>query len=237
MTDSLKVRGDPASQARSVPESERMPPGVPSGQRPERTEEFDACVEEIRRRYMANSSDVVYALVDRLRRRLGLASTSVRAMALAGLIGIGIRLAVVLLVTALAGQWTGLPWGRWMVVILFFGLMDAGGPLMAPPSDVPLGPRLRRIADDWTPLIPAISRESDLRELAAFTRRWIRLPVAVGAGVVVATLMLGASWLVSPAGMSGLPAGSIVLLCTGALRIRRGHCLLGEPDQLGTSGT
>jgi hypothetical protein len=178
----------------------------------ERDEAFDAIVEEIRRQYLASSLDVVSVLGDRLRRSLGLAPTSMGHLTLTGLIGICIRLIVVLLVTAIAGRWTGIPWGRWTVVVVLFGLMDAGTPLMAPHPDAPLGSRIRRIIEDWTPLVPTIVRESDLRDLARFTRRWIRMPVGTGLGMVVATLMLGASWLVAPTGMSELPAGTIVLL-------------------------
>ena len=213
MTDSLQVRGDPAADIGAVPESQGMPPGVSSGQRPERSETFDACVEEIRRWYVANENlDVMFALTNHLGRRLGLAPTSARALALSGLVGVGVRLSVVLIVTALAGKWTGLPWGRWAVILAIFALNDTTAPLMSPPLDVPMGPRVRAFVDDWTALIPVISRESDLRDLAGFAQRWIRLPVAAGTGVAVTALMMGASWLVSPEGMSDLPAGSIVLL-------------------------
>ena len=213
MTDSLQVRGVPAAAVGAVPDSTQTPSAALPVHRPGRTEAFDACVEEIRRRYLAAENlDVMYVLTNRLHRRLGLAPRGVRAMALAGLVGVGVRLFVVLIVTALAGQWMGLPWGRWAVLLALLGLNDATMPFMAPPPDLPLGPRLRRIVDDWMALLPAISREADLRDLAGFTRRWIRLPVAVAAGVAVMALMLGASWIVTPTGMSELPAGSIFLL-------------------------
>jgi hypothetical protein len=98
------------------------------------------------------------------------------------------------------------------VVIVFFGVGDALGPLMSPAPDVPLGPRLRRIVEDWTALLPTIVRESDLRDLADFTRRWYRLPVVVAAGVATAAVMILACALFTPAALSELPAGSIVLL-------------------------
>ena len=66
--------------------------------------------------------------------------------------------------------------------------------------------------EDWTALLPTIVRESDLQELAAFTRRWYRLPGRWGWVVAVAATMLSACWLVTPTAMSELPAGSIVLL-------------------------
>ena len=63
-----------------------------------------------------------------------------------------------------------------------------------------------------TPLLPTIVRESDLQDLTDFIRRWDRLPVVAVVGVAVATVTLGVSWLLTPTGMSELPAGSIVLL-------------------------
>jgi hypothetical protein len=177
-----------------------------------RSEAFEALVEDIRRRYIAISMDVSRSLLDEVRRRLGLAPTAAGTLALSGLIGVGIRLALVFLATALAGQWTDIPWGPWGVIIIFFGLNDAGGPLMSPASDVPLGPRLKRTLQNWTALLPTVARESDLRELADFTRRWIRLPVAAAAGVAVVAIMLLACVLFTPAALSDLPAGSIVLL-------------------------
>jgi hypothetical protein len=83
---------------------------------------------------------------------------------------------------------------------------------MAPPPGVPLGPRLRQIVDDWTALVPTIARESDLRDLAEFTRRWIRLPVAAGVGASVSAVMLASCWLFTPIGLQRLPVGSVVLL-------------------------
>lgn len=213
MADSTTVVvGSTAAEAGTEPEPLQTPPEARPEEPTGRSEAFDACVEEIRRRYVSNSFDVFLSLEDRIRRRLGLAPISPAAMALSGLTGVGIRLAVVFLATALVGQWTGIPWGRWAVIIIFFGLMEAGGPLMSPPPDLPLGPRLRRIVEDWTALLPTIVRESDLRELADFTRRWIRLPVAAAVGVPVATLTLLACWLFAPTAMSDIPAGSIVLL-------------------------
>ncbi len=131
---------------------------------------------------------------------------------LAGLTGVGIRLVPALLVTALVGQWTNLPWGRWAAILVFYGLFDATRPLVSPPPDTEPGPWIRRAGEDMTPLLPTIVRRSDLRDLAAFVRRWSRPSVTVGCGVAVAALMLGAGWLSAPTGMGDLPAGSIVLL-------------------------
>lgn len=66
--------------------------------------------------------------------------------------------------------------------------------------------------EKWTALLPTMVRESDLRELADFARRWQRRPATVTAGVAVAAVMLLACVLFTPAALSELPAGSIVLL-------------------------
>jgi hypothetical protein len=215
MTDSssalLRGAAEDSGSTRKPEPSQTRPDAQHDG-RSQRSPTFDARVEQIRRQYVSSSTDVFFSLEDRVRRRLGLAPTSAMTLVLSGLIAAGIRLAVVLLATALAGQWTDMPWGRWAVIIAFFGLTDAMGPLMAPPADLPLGPRLRRILENWTALLPTIARESDLRDLSDFTRRWIRLPVAAGVGVAVTAMMLLACVLSTPTAMSELPAGSIVLL-------------------------
>jgi hypothetical protein len=204
--DASAEPADPfAEAAQSLDRIDREAPG-------ERSETFDACVEDIRRLYISNSVDLFYVLEDRARRRLGLAPTSAGAMVLSALVGVGVRLAVVLVVTAVSGQWTVIPWGWWAVIFVFYGLGDAGGALMSPPLDQPLGPRLRRITENWTALLPTIVRESDLRDLAEFTRRWIRPRAAVGVGVAVAAMMLLACLLLAPTALRELPTGSLVLL-------------------------
>lgn len=213
MTDSGSgVLGSTAADEGTDPE----PPQTPSEVRPEEptghSEAFDACVEDIRKRLGSNTPFLFARLEDFIRRRLGVAPLSAGASALAGLTGFGIRLALALLATALVGEWAGIPWGRWAVILVFYVLYDATQPLRTPPLDVPSGPRIRRMVEDWTALLPTIVRESDLHELANFTRRWNRLPVAATIGVAVATIMLGACWLFAPTAMSELPAGSIVLL-------------------------
>jgi hypothetical protein len=71
---------------------------------------------------------------------------------------------------------------------------------------------LRRVAEDYTPLFATIARESDLRELAGFSRRWNRPRMSVLVSVATATFMLTVGWLFAPGALGALPAGSIVLL-------------------------
>jgi hypothetical protein len=176
-----------------------------------RSEAFDACVEDIRKR-LDSDNGVLTRLEDLIRRRLGVAPRTAATAALAGLIGVGTRLVLALFATALVGQWAGIPWGRWAVILAFFGLLDGTTTFLTPPLDVPSGPRVRRIMEDWTALLPTIVRESDLQDLAAFTRRWSRWPVGVVLGVGVATITLLACLLFAPTATSDLPAGSTVLL-------------------------
>jgi hypothetical protein len=188
------------------------PPIAPDSDQPTRHgDEFDTLVEEIRRWYGWDYAVVPY-LADQIRRRLGLAPLSATAVVLAGLIGVGIRLALVLVATAVVGQWAGIPWGRWAVILAFYAAFDASRPFIGPPVDVPSGPGVKRIVEGWTPLLPTIVRESDLRDLAGFLRRWSGPMVSAALGVVVATFMLTASWWLAPAAMGELPVGTIVLL-------------------------
>ncbi len=215
MADSMsEVVGSSVAEAGTTPE-----PGPPSPAfeaQPEepagRSEALDARVEEVRRLFGSSAARLFSPLVVSIRRRLGLAPLSSGAFALAGALGFGIRLALALLVTALIGQWADIPWGRWAVILVFYGLFEASGLTFTPPPDVEPGPRIRKMGEDMTPLLPTIVRESDLQDLAAFLRRWTRLSVMVACGVAVAALMLGAGWLLAPTGMNELPAGSIVLL-------------------------
>jgi len=196
-----------AVEAGTAPE----PPEIAPEFRPESTEAFDALVEEVRRVNAWGPHLVMRSLQDRLRRRLRLARAGTAAPFLM-ITGIGIRLAVAVLVAALAGQWAGIPWGRWAVIIVWYGLTDAGMALIWPAFGSPVPPWLRRLIQDWTALAPTIARESDLRDLVGFTQRLYRLPVVATAGVAVAAVMLGAGWLFAPTGLGDLPAGSIVLL-------------------------
>jgi len=177
-----------------------------------RREEFDLCVEDLSKRVGSNLPILFPRLEDLIRRRLGVAPLSAAAAALTGLVAVGIRLALALLATALVGEWTGVPWGRWAVILGFYGLFDATQPLRTPPLDIPAGPRIRRWMDDWWALVPTIVRESHVQDLADFARRWYRLPRALAVGGTVAAIMLGACWLFTPTAMGELPAGSIVLL-------------------------
>jgi hypothetical protein len=191
---------------------DQSPPIAPDSDQPTPDgDEFDTLVEEIRRRHFWDSAVLPY-LEDQIRRRVGLAPLSAGATVLAGLIGVGIRLALVLLATALVGQWAGIPWGRWAVILTFTGVYDASRPFAGPPIDVPLRPAMRRIGADYTPLLPTIARESDLQDLAGFTRRWHRPGKSVFGGAATATLMLTAGWWLAPDALGELPAGSIVLL-------------------------
>lgn len=175
------------------------------------SDEFDSLVEEIRRRY-GSDTGVLTGFEDRIRRRLGVAPRSVAAAVLGGLVGVGIRLALVLLATAVVGEWVGIPWGRWAVILGFFAAFDGARPIIGPPIDVPSGPRVKRIIEDWTPLLPTMARESDLRDLADFLRRMYRPVVNLSVGVSVAAIVLTAGWLFAPDALSELPIGSTVLL-------------------------
>lgn len=190
-----------------------LPPIEASRDEPvRRTEAFDGLVEDIRRRLGSNIVFLFPNLEDRIRRRLGMAPKSAQATVLAVFVGLGIRLAVVLVATALAGDWAEVPWGRWAVILTFFALFDGTQPLRTPPLDVPPGPKVRQWMEDWTALLPTIVRESDLRELANVARRWVRLRVGAAIGIAVAGILLLTCWLLEPTAMSDLPAGSIVLL-------------------------
>jgi len=172
----------------------------------------EAGVEEIRRRYGSDTVLLFPRLETWIGRRLGLAPLAGGAAVLAGLIGVAIRLAAALLVTALAGQWSGIPWGRWAVLLAFFGLFDAWRTQICPPVDVEPRPDVRRIVAGWAALLPTVARESDVADLAAFTRRWMRLTVAAATGVAVTAIVLLACWQVAPTGMADLHPGSLVLL-------------------------
>lgn len=194
-------------------EPDRPPPTEDRSEEPEaRTEEFGGYIDEIRTRL---GSDVAFPfprLEDVIRRWFGIPPLSWSAAALAAAISIGVRLALALLATALAGQWAEIPWVRWMAILVFYGLMDATQPRRTPPLDVAPRPWERALVEDWTALLPTIVQESDLRDLADFTRRRYRLAVAVAVGSVVAVTLLLSCWLFAPDAFRELPAGSIVLL-------------------------
>lgn len=206
--ESVVAKSDPASQ----PGTLRCSSEEASERQLGHAEAFDAGVEEIRRRYGSDHTFAFARLEDLIRRRLGLAARSAASAAVGALTGVGLRLGLVLVVTALTGEWAGIPWSRWTVIIVFYAVFDATQPWRTQPLDVPPRPRVRQILEDWTPLVPTIARESDLTDLVEFTRRWDRLLAAASAGAAVVTLMLGAGWLFTPDAVSALPAGSLVLL-------------------------
>lgn len=185
--------------------------GVMARESAEHSETSDGYVEDIRIRYASNPFLLVH-VEDLVRRRLGLAPLSASAAVLAGLSGIAIRLAVALLATALVGEWAGIPWGRWTLVLVVYGFFDATQPHRTPPLGVPMREYARRVVEDRTALLATMVRESDLARLAEFHRRWLRMSVSTAVGGVVAATMLAAVWLFAPTGMSDLPAGSLVLL-------------------------
>jgi hypothetical protein len=208
------VLASTAAEADRTPES--GPSRTPFEPRPEeppgRSVAFDACVDDIRRWYGSSGGDFIPRLADLIRRRLGVTPPSSGAAMLAALTGLGIRLSVALLATVLFGQWTEIPWGRWAAILAFYALYEGSAPLTSPTTDALSPPRIKRILEDWTALVPTIARESDLREMADFTRRWQRQPRTLAVGVAVVAIMLLACELFAPAALQELPAGTIVLL-------------------------
>jgi hypothetical protein len=177
-----------------------------------RSDSFDALVEDFRSRYFSGLP-ATWRGGERVRRRLGVAPATPTAALIGVVVGVGIRLGLVLAATALVGQWSGVPWGAWVVIFAFYGLAFSFSTFAFPPPDVPSAPRLKREVDEWTALIPLIERERDLRDLDQFMRRWERRTwLEVGVGLTVTTVMLSSAWLVAPTAMNELPAGSIVLL-------------------------
>ncbi len=172
-----------------------------------RGESFDALVEEIRQRYGSNADQLFPHLEDVIRRRLGFASQEPAAAGLAALTGSTVRLIAALVPTAVLGQWAQIPWGRWATILVFYAGFDAMR--YYENSSVSW---TRSVVEDWTALLPTIARESDLKDLADFTRRWYRLPVVTAVGAAVAAIMLLTCWLIAPSAMTELPAGTIVLL-------------------------
>ena len=191
-----------------VPDASQSTPEESNG----RSEAFDARAEEVRRLLGSTARSLFSPLVDVIRRRIGLAPVSSGALALAGSLGVGIRLALAVLVTALVGQGTDIPWGRWAAILVFYGLIDAAKQVWIPSLDVEPRPWMRQWGEKMLPLLPTIVRESDLLDLAAAIRRWSRPWAQLAFGVSVAALMLSAGWLFAPTGMDELPVGSVVLL-------------------------
>jgi hypothetical protein len=173
---------------------------------------FDASVEETRRAWGSSSGDFIARLGVLIRRRLRLAPTGPGAAMVAGLTGTTIRLLTAVLATVLFGEWGGIPWGRWVLVLALYGGVEIIWMFASPPRDVTPPPWVRRTVENWTALLPTIARESDVRDLADYTRRWHRLPATVAAGVVITAIMLLGCVLSVPAALSELPAGTLILL-------------------------
>ena len=192
---------------------DQSPPIGPQAEPPTaHGDEFDSLVEDIRKR-LASDDTLSYArLEDWLLRRFSISPLSAGAAVFIGFVGVGIRLGLVLAATTLVGEWAGIPWVRWTVILAFFALVDVMTPLMNRPLDMPSSPAARRFVEDWAALLPTIERESDVQDLAEFTRRWSRLSVSVVVGVSVAAVVLVACRLFTPTALSEVPIGSIVLL-------------------------
>jgi hypothetical protein len=169
-------------------------------------------VEEVRRRYNSNETFLFTRIEDLFRKRVGLRPMSRSSALLAGTLGMGIRLVVAVAVTLLFSQWAAIPWGRWAIILGFFAVYDAMLLFSIAPLEGDPRPNQERWVRDYTALLPKIEREADLRDLADYARRTLRLPVAGAVGGVVAFGLLAACWVFAPTGLSEVPAGSVVLL-------------------------
>ena len=174
--------------------------------------EFQAELEELRRFFASDEGMVLVRLEDRLRRRLGISPLGVGATLLIGLTAVGIRLAPALLATAVFGEWTEIPWGRWVVVLVFFGVVDAMTSLVNRPMDMPSSRWAGTFTEGWSALLPTLEQESALHDLATFTKDRFRTSLIALIGLAGSAAMLIASWLFAPDAMSELSAGTVVLL-------------------------
>lgn len=204
--------------------AEVFPEPGPSG----RSEGLDRQVEELRVLYASGPLGPVDRLEHLARSRFGLAHTEPAGLAVTLLIGIGLRLGLALAPTIIAGQWAAIPWGRWAVVLACYGVLDLMAPVTSLLPDVPPRPWIKKTVEDWTALLPAIVRESDLRDMRDFVRRWDRLWIKVAVGAGVAGVMLSACVIVAPGGFDELTAGTIVLLALvlydfGAIPVYQGN--------------
>lgn len=179
---------------------------------PVRSARFDACVDEIRRRY---GSDAMFAFrrpENWVRRRLGLSYESAGATVTMGAVGVLLRLGLALVATAIAADWAQVNWLGWAIVLAFYAAMDAGMRFATPPPDEPVRPGVRHMVEDAMALLPKLTREADIEDLLAFTRRWVRLRWGMLIGAVIASATFGAAWAFMPRELGGLAAGTIVLL-------------------------
>lgn len=206
-----EILGDTEAGTGAEPESFQIATRAVSEERREQSEAFDSLVAEIRSLY-GSETDLLSRWVDIIRRRLGVEKASPTSALLAFMMHSGIRLLVALLATALLGEWAAVPWGRWATIVLMFGLTEAVWAYMSPPQEASSRPGLERIIEDWTALLPTVSSESDLRELAELFRRWTRPATTMATGLAVAATMVSAGALVAPNALRALPVGSMVLL-------------------------
>lgn len=194
-------------EAQRVEAIAESPPGAPSGGAAPRAESFDACVEDLRASMMSEGTSFVgIHLSDLFLRWCGIEPTRAARAAMAGLVWGGIPLIVPLIVTAIAGGWAEAPLWRWVVVAAALAIFGVGAALMSHP------PRGRLFSEEVTVLVPMMMRESDVRLLLDFNRRWYRGRVAAVAGVGVALATLLACVKLAPDGLRELPAGSFAVL-------------------------
>lgn len=178
----------------------------------ERSARFDAGVDEIRRRYGSDALFPFRRPENWVRRRLGLPYHSVGATVTMGTVGVVLRLGLALAATAVAADWAQVNWVGWAVVLGFYVVVDAGMRFATPPPDEPIRPRFEHMVEDAMALLPTLSHESDIDDLVAFARRWVRLRWGMLIGVVIAAVTFGAAWIFLPDELGGLAAGTIVLL-------------------------
>lgn len=193
----------PLARDGDVPPAQRTPT---VDEAPQRTEASEAYVQEIHRSLTSISRTFALAhLADRTLRPRGIAPSSLRGAVLTGIAGASLRMLVPLAVTAVASDGMGAPLWRWLVVAVALGFGDVVFALGHAPT---------RYAEQQagTALVPLITREADLRELAAFVRRWYRLRVSVPVAMLIAAGLLFACFLAAPEGVRELPIGSVAML-------------------------
>ncbi len=179
---------------------------------PARPTTSDFLIADIRRRIHSNTCFLAGRLEDAVRRSMGLAPMSASATALAGVLGFAVRLSIPVAITAAIGQWTDVPLWRWVLVAAVLGAADAASMWRHAPIDAPPRSGPRRLAEGMTALVPTIADESDLEELAEFTRRWYRLRVSSAVGLIVTLIILFACALLAPSAFRDLPVGSVGML-------------------------
>ena len=168
-----------------------------------RSAEFEADLAHLRQATIAWMwSGLVYELVRLiLHRRIYHVVTTAQRLAL-GLVVIFLRLLVPIVATALTTSWAGAPVWTWIGIVVFAATFDVFGTHVGSEASLE-----RAVA------LPAvIDRDSDLRELLDFTRRWWRLRIVVPGAVVIALVVLGSTALLAPDEFRALHPGSLALL-------------------------